>query len=61
MSIVYGKVLIWIAAASTPCRRLGRVVGRALQIHPTEPGLWVYAAAWEFEVSQHHVQLVAAQ
>jgi hypothetical protein len=22
-----------------------------LQVHPTEPGLWVYAAAWEFEAN----------
>lgn len=39
--------------ASNSNRRLGRVVGRALQIHPTEPGLWVYAAAWEFEHNQN--------
>ncbi|WIA08040.1 hypothetical protein OEZ85_007510 [Tetradesmus obliquus] len=37
--------------ASSSNRRLGRVVGRALQVHPTEPGLWVYAAAWEFEAN----------
>ena len=30
-------------------RRLSRVAARALQLHPTAPGLWAYAAAWEFE------------
>jgi len=26
-----------------------QVVTKALQLHPREPSLWVYAAAWEFE------------
>jgi U3 small nucleolar RNA-associated protein 6 len=30
-------------------RRLSRVAARALQLHPNAPGLWTYAAAWEFE------------
>lgn len=30
-------------------RRLSRVAARALQLHPHVPGLWTYAAAWEFE------------
>lgn len=56
-------VSLWTAwlefcRASNSSRRLGRVVGRALQIHPTEPGLWVYAAAWEFE---HNANPAAAR
>jgi hypothetical protein len=30
-------------------RRLSRVAARALQLHPMEPGLWMFAASWEFE------------
>jgi hypothetical protein len=30
-------------------RRLSRVAARALQLHSNAPGLWAYAAAWEFE------------
>lgn len=39
-------------------RRLSRVAARALQIHPDEPGLWIYAAAWEFE---HNANAAAAR
>lgn len=30
-------------------RRMQKVVTQALQLHPCTPGLWMYAAAWEFE------------
>lgn len=30
-------------------KQMSRAVTRALQLHPNKPGLWSYAAAWEFE------------
>ena len=26
---------------------------KALQLHPREPGLWIYAASWEFEENKN--------
>ncbi|KAH9328245.1 hypothetical protein KI387_000353, partial [Taxus chinensis] len=37
---------------------LVRVLGKALNYHPNVPGLWIYAAAWEFE---HNLNVNAAR
>lgn len=49
-----GDLTIWVDFF-TFCRRhgggkaLSRALAKALALHPTMPGLWSYAAAWEFE------------
>jgi U3 small nucleolar RNA-associated protein 6 len=35
-----------------------QVLGKALSFHPNVPGLWIYAAAWEFE---HNLNVNAAR
>eukprot|EP00897_Mesotaenium_endlicherianum_P009985 jgi/Mesen1/9014/ME000565S08343 len=39
-------------------RQMQKVITKALQLHPATPGLWIYAAAWEFE---HNANVVAAR
>ena len=43
---------------SKSTRQMSRVLTRALQLHPTVPSLWTYAAAWEFE---HNGNAIAAR
>lgn len=37
---------------------MSRALTKALQLHPNAPGLWTYAAAWEFE---HNLNTTAAR
>ncbi|KAH9533312.1 hypothetical protein CY35_18G045200 [Sphagnum magellanicum] len=39
-------------------RRFQKAATKALRLHPTVPGLWIYAAAWEFE---HNLNVTAAR
>ncbi|KAL3678909.1 hypothetical protein R1sor_021865 [Riccia sorocarpa] len=39
-------------------RRFQKVATRCLQLHPNVAGLWIYAAAWEFE---HNLNITAAR
>ncbi|GAB4819004.1 hypothetical protein N2152v2_006050 [Parachlorella kessleri] len=39
-------------------RQMSRALTKALQLHPTAPALWTYAAAWEFE---HNLNAAAAR
>lgn len=39
-------------------RQMSRALTKALQLHPTAPSLWTYAAAWEFE---HNLNASAAR
>ena len=34
-------------------KRIQKVIPRALQLHPTVPGLWSYAAAYEFDTNNN--------
>ena len=43
---------------SGSARQMSRVLARALQLHPAQPALWAYAAAWEFE---HNLNAPAAR
>ncbi|KAI9593863.1 hypothetical protein BDF19DRAFT_447127 [Syncephalis fuscata] len=50
----HGDVKLWLQYADylkkkDSTRLLSRTIARALQLHPTKPSLWIYAAAWEFE------------
>ncbi|EFJ19658.1 hypothetical protein SELMODRAFT_419083 [Selaginella moellendorffii] len=39
-------------------KQMRRVLARALQLHPNIPGLWMYAASWDFE---HNLDVSAAR
>eukprot|EP00741_Cyanophora_paradoxa_P002251 tig00000571_g2183.t1 len=55
-----GDVRLWLQYIDF-CRKqgsskvLGKTFARALQLHPTKPGLWIAAASWEFE-SNNNIQ-----
>lgn len=58
-----GDLALWsqwlrFCQRSKSTRQMSRVLTRALQLHPTVPSLWTYAAAWEFE---HNGNAVAAR
>lgn len=49
-----GDLRLWLrwlqfCRDSNSPRQMSRVLTRALQLHVSEPGLWSYAAAWEFD------------
>ncbi|CAL8463055.1 g2589 [Coccomyxa elongata] len=49
-----GDLRLWSAwlqycKDSNSMRKLSQVVTKALQLHPREASLWIYASAWEFE------------
>lgn len=39
-------------------RRMQKVLTKVLRLHPTVPGVWIYASAWEFE---HNANITAAR
>ncbi|MCO5593979.1 hypothetical protein L7F22_047998 [Adiantum nelumboides] len=39
-------------------RRMQKVLTKVLRLHPTVPGIWIYASAWEFE---QNANIVAAR
>ncbi|RKP26415.1 U3 small nucleolar RNA-associated protein 6-domain-containing protein [Syncephalis pseudoplumigaleata] len=50
----HGDVKLWLQYVEylkqkKATRVLSKTLARALQLHPTKPMLWIYAAAWEFE------------
>ncbi|KAI8050313.1 U3 small nucleolar RNA-associated protein 6-domain-containing protein [Syncephalis plumigaleata] len=50
----HGDVKLWLQyteylKSKKATRVLSKTLARALQLHPTKPLLWIYAAAWEFE------------
>ncbi|KAL5730011.1 hypothetical protein ACHQM5_002890 [Ranunculus cassubicifolius] len=38
--------------------RMNKVLAQVLRLHPKRPGLWIYAAAWEFD---HNLNVAAAR
>lgn len=38
--------------------RMKKVLAKAIRLHPKRPGLWIYAAAWEFD---HNLNVAAAR
>ena len=49
-----GDLALWASwlrycQATGAARQASRVLTRALRLHPTAPGMWAAAAAWEFE------------
>lgn len=49
-----GDLRLWVrwldfCRASHSSRQTSRVLAKAIKLHPTVPGLWTRAAAWEFE------------
>ncbi|CAG8461335.1 10171_t:CDS:10 [Ambispora gerdemannii] len=58
-----GDVALWLqyidyAKTSGAGKLLGKIYGRAIQLHPTKPELWILAAKWEFE---SNANIVAAR
>jgi U3 small nucleolar RNA-associated protein 6 len=58
-----GDLALWArwlryCTESGASRQVSKVVTQALQYHPTAPGLWTFAAAWEFE---HNLNAASAR
>lgn len=56
----WGDLRLWMAyfdfCKTTKANKLmSKALTRCLQLHPNEPGIWSYAASWEFE-SNHNVE-----
>eukprot|EP00250_Pteridium_aquilinum_P015246 c22471_g1_i2 orf=145-2082(+) len=57
-----GDLNLWMQylryCRSQGTRRMQKVLTKVLRLHPTVPGVWIYAAAWEFE---HNADITAAR
>ncbi|KAJ7294500.1 hypothetical protein O6H91_08G107700 [Diphasiastrum complanatum] len=57
-----GDLNLWLQyiefCKSHGSKRMQRVMTKALKLHSTVPGLWIYAAVWEFE---HNLNVTAAR
>lgn len=56
----WGDLRLWMAyfefcKKSKANKLMSKALTRCLQLHPNEPGIWSYAASWEFE-SNHNVE-----